>query len=828
MAAGTTPLGSSWQGERLAWPLLAEAALLAVVIASLLPLFAPLSAADTGRDGRFALAVPAVRGLPNPVLRELCPTYGKLADAAVRERLCARAESASTPGHAERLPAPLAAALARAQQALLAPAEQARARIAALRQQPGDAGADDVARAIDDTLAALPPQLRRHALDGDTADAVRPLACAAESLREAFSAGARAPAKVSDASRANAVLLTGAALDTRAGIGGLVRNAALPDVRARSPRCDGLDFRQSIAGTASLVAEARSTPVNAAKDDAMRELLHTARWQWAGWAVLGLLLLNLHRARVSPLVGVGLALAAWAAAAWLARVPWPLSGDAFVLARPSASFTAMPATFVVAMLAAAVSLLAMAPWLRKSVTAAPSAPASVFAYPGLVAATGIGWLLLLDLSANGNFGNRYLALYHQGHLWLGMLTFGVVVFLREPIGRGLAWLLSLVDGVASRIGQRLGALGAATFIVPLALLATAAIASLLANTRQLTSELGRLWLVVGAAWFFFMRGTPLTERLARSGNSLASLARYLWPLLFVVLVLIAAMFLTHDMGPLLIAGYGAGAFVAASVAMWLYQRRGSTVAAYAVAVVLFAAWIAGTTLALFKLGSIDQVTAERLENAGAPLVSVNDQLALVTWFRRAAPPAGFGPGAVPWCGFGASGVLDDLRAARSGIRPWGGPAGSLDDLRAARSGIRPWGGPAGSCAGVPAQIQSDYTFTALVGMFGWTAAWGITIGVALWLHEAVRPHGRASRGEPRLRRVGGRVRNDEQAFVSWLCVAWLVLVLCQLAVTVAGNLAVIPLTGVTFPFVSFGMTSLAVNMAMFALAIDVAVPDAAR
>ena len=50
---------------------------------------------------------------------------------------------------------------------------------------------------------------------------------------------------------------------------------------------------------------------------------------------------------------------------------------------------------------------------------------------------------------------------------------------------------------------------------------------------------------------------------------------------------------------------------------------------------------------------------------------------------------------------------------------------------------------------------------------------------------------------------------------------WVVLALCQLAVTVAGNLAVIPLTGVTFPFVSFGKTSLVLDMAMLALAIDV-------
>jgi len=303
----------------------------------------------------------------------------------------------------------------------------------------------------------------------------------------------------------------------------------------------------------------------------------------------------------------------------------------------------------------------------------------------------------------------------------------------------------------------------------------------LANLPQLTSELGRLWLIVGAAWFFFMRGTPLTERLAHSGNSMLSLARYISPLVFVVLVLVAAMILTHDMGPLLVTGYAAGAFVAASVAMWRYQRRGSTAAAYAFAVVVFIAWIAVTTLALFKLGAVDRVAAERLENAATPFLSVNDQLALVTWFRHATPPLGFGPGAVPWCGFGAT----------------------------------------GSCPGVPAQIQSDYTFTALVGMFGWFVAWAITIGCALWLYAAVRPPGVARRGEPRFVHVGGRVRNDEQSFVSWICVAWVVMALCQLAVTVAGNLAVIPLTGVTFPFVSFGMTSLVANMAMLALAIDV-------
>jgi len=156
----------------------------------------------------------------------------------------------------------------------------------------------------------------------------------------------------------------------------------------------------------------------------------------------------------------------------------------------------------------------------------------------------------------------------------------------------------------------------------------------------------------------------------------------------------------------------------------------------------------------------------------------------VTWFQQAAPAAGFGLGAVPWCGH----------------------AGGA------------------SCAGVPAQIQSDYTLTALVGAFGWTAAWAVVIGGAIWLHRLIRYHGRATRGEPRLVAASDRVVNDDQALLSWFGVTWVVLALCQLAVTVAGNLAVLPLTGVTFPFVSFGMTSLLVNMALLGLVINVNLP----
>ncbi|HEX4524717.1 MAG TPA: FtsW/RodA/SpoVE family cell cycle protein [Casimicrobiaceae bacterium] len=554
-------------------------------------------------------------------------------------------------------------------------------------------------------------------------------------------------------------------------------------------------FAEAIVGVSHLpdpvlpsIAHAAAT--SDAKNAAMRALLRTAGWQWAAWMLAGFLLLQLSRRAGLAARGIALALIVAAAGAWLGRVPLPLATDhAFHLGSESASLLSMPAPFVLALAAAGALLLLCAPWVSRALTTGVQRPSSAFAYPGLVFATGIGWLVLLDLSANGHPSNRYLALYHQGHLWAGMLAFSVVAFARQPIGRALSWTLSMLDGGASRIAARCGAVGGAAILIALLILLIGLVGSLLLNVRQLTSELGRLWLIVGAAWFFFLRGTPFTERLIRSGTSLGSLVRYVWPLLFVVAVLIGAMLVTHDMGPLLIAGYGAGALIAASVAMWWYQRHGTTGVAYGIAVAVFVAWIVVTTGALFRLGSLDDVGAARLESLAAPLASASDQLALVTWFQQAAPAAGFRLGAVPWCGFGA----------------------------------------AGTCAGVPVQIQSDYTFTALVGEFGWAAAWAFTLGCAIWLHLMVRGHAGATRGEPRFVRAGARIRNDEQAFLSWICVTWVVLTMCQLAVTVAGNIAVIPLTGVTFPFVSFGMTSLILNAAMLGLAINVnGTPDEAH
>ncbi len=629
--------------------------------------------------------------------------------------------------------------------------------------------------------------MQRYALERTGASGPRPLACAFDRVAAATRVPIRPGDERSAIAIANAVLLVGGAMDGHGATAAVASSALLPTASpARQDVCASLSLPDALARGAALMADARASGLLRAKNQAMRELLVTAGWQWSAWMLGGLALLKLSRTRLPAAVGMSIALAAWAGAAWAGRVPWPLAPDrTFEAGRLDARWDTMPAAFVIALLVAAAVLLALAPLLHKPLARAPQTLASRVGYGGFIAATGIGWLLLLDLSANGQPGNRYLALYHHGHLWLAMLVFTVLAFLRPTLGRALAWLLSVIDELGGRVGRSLGPLFAPFAVLLLVLVIVGATGALLTGIRQLTSELGRVWLIVGVAWFFFLRGAPVAERLARRGGFLVSLVRYAWPLGFVGLVLVGIMLVTRDMGPLLIASYAAGAFLAAAVAMWWHVRSGATRAPAVLATCVFAAWIVAITLAVFEFGAVDAVTADRLENLAAPLASANDQLALVTWFRQAAPATGFGLGSVPWCGFAS----------------------------------------AAACAGVPAQIQSDYTFTALVGAFGESAAWTLTLACALWLHRLIRYHGRVTRGEPRFVRHAGRVVADPQAFLSWIGVTWVVLTLCQLAVTVAGNLAVLPLTGVTFPFVSFGMTSLVVNSALLALCINVSLPE---
>ena len=219
MASISTPLVTAVPRETsLRWPWLLEAGLVVAAIGAVFPGFAILAANDTGRGGRFAEQGMAVRGLPGPVLPELCATYGALAENVVRDRLCGRAARSSPSGQVERMPRSLVSANVQATQAFLAPLQAAAARRAELRQQQQEGLGDllTLGDAIDVADADVQLFLERYAMSGDAVDGPRPLGCAFDSVQQMLSDVVAQPASEANALRANAILLVGAAFDGHA------------------------------------------------------------------------------------------------------------------------------------------------------------------------------------------------------------------------------------------------------------------------------------------------------------------------------------------------------------------------------------------------------------------------------------------------------------------------------------------------------------------------------------------------------------------------------------------------------------------------------------
>ncbi len=402
---------------------------------------------------------------------------------------------------------------------------------------------------------------------------------------------------------------------------------------------------------------------------------------------------------------------------------------------------------------------------------AQQAPSSRVGYAGFVLFTGLGWWLLLDLSATGHYANRFQALYQQVYIFAAFVLLTTLAPLRlsiaDRLGRGLGRFLLLARGKRLRSWLPLAAsAGLAALVLALA-------AATHAQLAQLTSEIFRLWLVFGASWFFLVRG----ETALSSPKQGHAGPRHLWPLLFVLAVPLAGLLLTNDFGPLIVMLYAASIFLGSGLAFAFFDRTGYRPwLGGAAGVAISGAWVFGLTFALFALPPPTARIAERLASVRTPFGATNDQLAIITWFQESSPAGGYGVGAVPWCGEQAGAI----------------------------------------CRGVPKQIQSDYIFTALVGQYGKAAAVALVALLAGWLIRLVAQHGRVTRGVVNI----ASPITTQQAWLSWVAVCWVGLTLAQLAVTVAGNFGWLPLTGITFPFASFGAWSLLANTFLLALAIN--------
>jgi cell division protein FtsW (lipid II flippase) len=146
-----------------------------------------------------------------------------------------------------------------------------------------------------------------------------------------------------------------------------------------------------------------------------------------------------------------------------------------------------------------------------------------------------------------------------------------------------------------------------------------------------------------------------------------------------------------------------------------------------------------------------------------------NQIARLMWFQLEASRSdwGFGVGQVPWCGTSRLDV----------------------------------------CQGLPLQLQSDYTFTAIMGWWGPWGAWLWLLLFSLYVYCTLVYCARTS---PTLLTPLALLQSAvvAQAFQIHLLFLFAVLLLVQTWITVAGNLGWLPLTGITWPLMSYGKTSL--------------------
>lgn len=778
--------------EILRHPETMELFILLVVLSLLSMLFFQLRDLANSGDGRYAQLHLQPVQLPHKVLQGICNRHGALAATEVAA-VCDKAWPLGSEEPGNRLPVSLEKVLREIPESFAAPLRPVYVEIQrlTLRQREGLADTDEK-DAPDERIAVLRAEIMpyetAYRLEADPLKAgPSPFQCLNAVAEPAWQMAA------TPQTRANLALWLAARLDGRQTAVGLDDDTYLALNNAwqkkTTPRfcADFAGAQEAAAATAALLGKARDRAAETHKAEGMRQLLKNAWWQWPLWCLLTFLFVGAARKGVLLWPATGQVLLVWGLLGWLCQV-WLPFGDELNAewSQPQHLPVPLPPWPISVMALCGVVLwLGGLVWSRfwKPQSLAREESSSRFAFVGLVICAGLGWLVLLDLSATGHPKNQFLALRQQGYLWGALALLCLVSLWRQRIARWLARWLAFFENVGGKLAPRI-AWGRWLGPVLLGILIVVLFA-LLRGNRQVTSEIGRLWLITGVAWFYFTRG-DLAFRFASQGGHLG-LIKFLSPLIMVVSVLFLSMLATDDMGPLLISAYGAGIFVAAAVHYGLLRQGWSPAKSSFSSVLLLVAWMVGLTEVLFYIGHFHVTTASRLESVIIPLIATNDQIGIISLFRQATPLWGYGIGQVPWCGYAA----------------------------------------AGNCRGVPLQIHSDYTFTAFWGVFGQAFTSFFVFISLFWLYHLVKRHSNVTTGlaAKRANSTGGMGIADHQGLLSWLCVSWLILTVCQLVVTVAGNLRVLPLTGVTYPFVSFGMTSLWVNTFFLGLCLNVTAPE---
>lgn len=374
-------------------------------------------------------------------------------------------------------------------------------------------------------------------------------------------------------------------------------------------------------------------------------------------------------------------------------------------------------------------------------------PFSTWVFPSWWLFTALGWLLMLDQSLHFHTRNRFLALEQWQSWWLASWIIPIAALSAHSVAKVLLWIGAHWFQPCAWHRQVWRLLSGVVVV------GVMYVAHRMRVHQHITGEVLKLGFILSLSTWCVWRMPP-TSDLWHGGMRLQAL-RQAWPSLWLFALAVAISFVTRDKGPLL---------VICMLMVVLY----SSLVGWTTGLVMLAFGF----LMIFLIGVDLDVVGSRLQAWRDPFTADHDDMARLMWFQSAAAEHlwGFGPGQTPWCG-----------------------TVSLDQ-----------------CRGLPLQLQSDYTFTAFVGWWGLGGSLMLLFAFTLFGFHLLAHGARTSqRCMNPLAFFDSKQRNA--AMQSHLLFFTGALILLQTWITVAGNTGWLPLTGLTWPLLSFGKTSLWVS-----------------
>ncbi len=360
--------------------------------------------------------------------------------------------------------------------------------------------------------------------------------------------------------------------------------------------------------------------------------------------------------------------------------------------------------------------------------------------------TATGWLLLLDQSLNFHDRVRFLALDQWWSWCAASLLFSISVFFSQRINQ----IAFFVNASFWRQGGfnrwNLGWFTSALLVLVVLYWG----ANKFHIPSYITAEVIKSMFLVSVAGWCLWR-MPLATQLWHEGHIKASI-HLLFGLSCLLLMAALCAVITSDKGTWLVLAILSVVLIAA-VTGWTTG---------------FFLLIVGFLL-IFTLGEQVEVVGDRLQAWRNAFTADQDDMSRLIWFQAEAfkHDLGWGVGQTPWC------------------------AGERLD----------------QCIGLPLQLQSDYTMTALLGWVGQWGAWCLVVLYSLFIYAWLAIAAKRSNQELLPIKLISAV-NSQQAFGTQMMFLVGLMMLVQSWITVSGNVAWIPLTGITWPLLSYGKTSL--------------------